>query len=240
MYGLYKEPGPTRSMRKVIVEVCPKDPMMVVPAGAPDLVRLVKRFEETVESVILLELLKLDFERGEKALVCEITMKEGYTLEDLDYPETLGSVQVLKAEGRTYTCFCTCAVRDEFLLQKMRDFDLDVIWTAPIYKSRDSIIYSCIGNSENLNRVLRLMSTYGEIRNVAFEQPSFSSHDILSHLTPRQRDLLIAAKRCGYYDYPRRITGSDLAEKVGVSKATAIEHLRRAEARLISILLQGY
>lgn len=241
MYGFYKRQDPTRDMRKMIVEICPKDlPMMDVPAGAQDLNRAAERFMGRVESVKVLDILKIDFERGEQALVCEITMQEGYTLDDLELLRILGSFEVLRADGRTYTCFLRCVVRDEFLLRKMREFDLDIIWASPMYKSRDLHVYTCIGDAENLSRVLRLMSTYGEVRNVIFEEISFSGHDPLSRLTARQRDLLVAAKRYGYYEYPRRITSRQLAEKLGISKSTAIEHLRRGEARVISALLAGY
>ncbi len=227
-------------MRKMTVEVCPKDPLMDIPADAEDLNQAMNRFMNRVESLRLIEMLRVDFERGEETLVAEITMKEGYTIGDLEFPEVLGSIEVLSADGRTYTCFIRCVVRDEFLREKMREFDLDIIWTSPIYKSRDLFVYTCIGDGENLNRVLRLMSTYGEVQNVIFEEASFSGNDPLSRLTPRQKDLLIAAKQHGYYEYPRRINSQQLAEKVGISKATAIEHLRKAEARLISMLLAGY
>ncbi len=242
-------------MRKMTVEVCLKDPLMGMPPDAEDLNRAVKDLLDRVESVNVLELLKMNFERGEEVVVAEITMKEGYAIEDLEFPEILGSLEVLKADGRsrtsdahalalrpiaTYTCLVRYAIRDEFLLEKMREFDLDIIWTPPIYESCDLCVYTCIGDAENLNRVLLLMSTYGEVRNVIFEEASFSGNDPLSRLTPRQRDLLIAAKQYGYYEYPRRINSQQLAEKVGISKATAIEHLRKAEARLISTLLAGY
>lgn len=95
-------------------------------------------------------------------------------------------------------------------------------------------------DAPDLNRALLLMSTYGEVRNVIFEEASFSGDGPLSRLIPRQRDLLIAAKQYGYYEYPRKINSQQLAEKVGISKATATEHLRKAEARLISTLLAGY
>jgi hypothetical protein len=227
-------------MRKMTVEVCLKDPLMGMPPDAEVLNRTVKDLLDRVESVKVLELLKMNFERGEETVVAEITMKEGYAIEDLEFPEILGSLEVLKAEGRACTCLVRYVIRDEFLLEKMREFDLDVIWASPIYKSRDLFVYACIGEAENLNKILRLMSTYGEVRNVIFEEASFPGNDPLSRLTPRQRDLLIAAKQYGYYEYPRRINSQQLAEKVGISKATAIEHLRKAEARLISTLLAGY
>lgn len=226
-------------MRKMIVEVCPKDPLMML-ADAPDLNRAVEQFMDKIESVNIVALFKLDFERGEETVVGEITMKAGYTIEDLEFPEILGSIEVLKADGRTCTCFMQLVVRDEFLRQRMRELDLAVIWVPPIRKSRDLNVYTCIGDAENLSKVLRLVSAYGEIRTVVFEEASFSRNDPLSHLTARQRDLLIAAKRYGYYEYPRRITGQELAKKLGISKATAIEHLRRGEAQLISTLLAGY
>ncbi len=37
-----------------------------------------KRIVDRIESTKLIELLGLDFERGEKALICEITMKAGF------------------------------------------------------------------------------------------------------------------------------------------------------------------
>ncbi|MDV2481421.1 helix-turn-helix domain-containing protein [Methanoculleus sp. Wushi-C6] len=224
----------------MIVEVRPKDPLMGMPADAGEINRAARRFMDRVESLKVLEILKMDFDRGEEAVVSEITMKEGYTVGDLEFPEALGSLEVLRVSGRTYTCFMRCAIQDEFLREKMREFDLDVIWTSPMYKSLDLCVYACIGDAENLNRVLRLMSTYGEVRNVIFEEATFSGDALLSRLTPRQRDLLIAANRYGYYEYPRRITSQHLAEKLGISKTTAIEHLRRGEARLISALLAGY
>lgn len=239
MYGVYRVRRLTRCMRKMILEVRPKDPLMGMPADAPDLNRAVKEFLDRVESVKMIEFLKVDFSCGEETVVAEITVKEGYTASDLELPEILGSLEVLKADGRTYTCFLRCVVRDEFLLEKMREFDMDVIWTSPLYKSRDLHVYACIGDAEDLNKVLRLMSTYGEVQNVIFEEATFSN-DPLSGLTRRQRDLLLAAKQYGYYEYPRRINSQQLAEKVGISKATAIEHLRKAEARLISTLLAGY
>jgi predicted DNA binding protein len=51
---------------------------------------------------------------------------------------------------------------------------------------------------------------------------------------------VIAAKRHGYYDYPRRVNSEQLAEIVGISKATVVEHLRKAEGRLMETLLAGY
>ncbi|WP_292518679.1 helix-turn-helix domain-containing protein [Methanoculleus sp.] len=227
-------------MRKMIVEVCLKDPLMGRPPDTAFLNWMVKDLLDRIESVKVLELLKVNFERGEETVVAEITMKVGCTANDLEFPESLGSLEVLKVDGRTYTCFLRIVIRDEFLLEKMREFDLDIIWTLPIYKSRDLHIYTCIGDAENLNKVLRLLSTYGEVRNVIFEEATFSENGPLSALTRRQRDLLLAAKRYGYYEYPRKITSQQLAEKLGISKTTAIEHLRRGEARLISMLLAGY
>ena len=127
-------------------------------------------------------------------------------------------------------------VRDEFLPEKMRELDLAVIQIPSIRKSRDLNIYAYIDDAENLSKALCFRSTYGENRTFAFDEASRSRIDLPSQLTARQRGLPITAKRYGYYESPRRITGQFLAKKSGISKATAIEHLRRSEARHIFIL----
>ncbi len=52
-------------------------------------------------------------------------------------------------------------------------------------------------------------------------------------LTLRQRIIFLRAIQEGYYDYPRRITLSELAEKLGVSKSYLSETLMKVESRLL-------
>lgn len=56
-------------------------------------------------------------------------------------------------------------------------------------------------------------------------------------LTPRQRYVLIRAVEEGYYDYPRRITLSQLAEKIGISKSSLSEILMKIESKVLSNLV---
>ena len=52
-------------------------------------------------------------------------------------------------------------------------------------------------------------------------------------LSERQREVFEAARRQGYYSWPRETSATDLADSFDVSKATVLEHLRKAEAKLL-------
>lgn len=52
-------------------------------------------------------------------------------------------------------------------------------------------------------------------------------------LTDRQRRLLEAAVRAGYYDTPRECTLTELADREGIAKSTASECLHRAESKVV-------
>lgn len=54
-----------------------------------------------------------------------------------------------------------------------------------------------------------------------------------SHLTARQREVFLLARSRGYYEYPRETTARELAAELGISKTTLLEHLRKAEAKLL-------
>lgn len=56
----------------------------------------------------------------------------------------------------------------------------------------------------------------------------------LNVLSPRQRDVFEYACQQGYYDWPRGVSATDLADDLGITKATVTEHLRKAESRLFS------
>lgn len=58
-----------------------------------------------------------------------------------------------------------------------------------------------------------------------------------SRVTDRQREVVLEALSRGYYDWPREITGEQLAAELGISRATLHEHLRKAERTLLSSVL---
>lgn len=57
--------------------------------------------------------------------------------------------------------------------------------------------------------------------------------DIDDRLTERQREVFETARQRGYYEWPRGTTADALAGEIGVAKATVLEHLRKAEAKLL-------
>ncbi|SFG42935.1 Predicted DNA binding protein, contains HTH domain [Halopelagius inordinatus] len=52
-------------------------------------------------------------------------------------------------------------------------------------------------------------------------------------LSERQREVYRLARRRDYYTWPREVSAGELAAEAGVSKATLLEHLRKAESKLL-------
>jgi hypothetical protein len=55
----------------------------------------------------------------------------------------------------------------------------------------------------------------------------------LDTLTPSQREVFDLARDRGYYEWPRGVSTRELADELAVSKTTLLEHLRKAEAKLL-------
>jgi predicted DNA binding protein len=60
--------------------------------------------------------------------------------------------------------------------------------------------------------------------------PGIFWHDTLSN---RQREVFLLARKRGYYHWPREVSAGELAEELGITKSTLLEHLRKAEAKLL-------
>lgn len=56
-------------------------------------------------------------------------------------------------------------------------------------------------------------------------------------ITPRQEEALAVALAMGYYEYPRKLNLTRLAEKLSIAPTTLSEILRRAERKLITSYL---
>ncbi len=216
-------------MRKLTVELKIKE----------EFLEMLNFLLDKTESIELIELIKLDFEQGMKMGIAALNMKEGYTIEDIDLPEFMEMLTVLKKEGNRYIVVSKVKFLKKFtgLAQK---FNIDVIWDTPSIFKKDKMIISVIGNEENLKKFLVVIKTLGEIISIGFKKATYNEQTILSCLTEKQKEILIAAKKNGYYSYPRKINSQELSEKIGLSKPTVVQHLRKAEIRIVSNILTGY
>jgi len=213
---------------------------MVIELGLnPPFSELMEKALYNVTSYTIIEMVRIDFQHGIKVGIIEVNMREGYTIEDLQLPPPAEVVSIIQESGQVYTCVVQGQAPKE-MLGTFQEFDLDLIWGTPMGFSGDTLTLSVIGEDEELRKLMGSIDKIGTVKQIHVQPATFHQDDILASLTGRQREVLIAAQRHGYYDYPRRINSEQLAKRVGVSKATVVEHLRKAEGRLMGSLLAGY
>jgi predicted DNA binding protein len=46
--------------------------------------------------------------------------------------------------------------------------------------------------------------------------------------------VFLFAREHGYYEWPRNVTARELAEEFDITKTTFLEHLRKAESKLLT------
>lgn len=64
---------------------------------------------------------------------------------------------------------------------------------------------------------------------------------LLFKLTPAEKNALFTAYELGYFEQPRIHSSDEVAKHLGISRATFLEHLRKAEKKIISSLYRyGY
>lgn len=63
-----------------------------------------------------------------------------------------------------------------------------------------------------------------------------AQNTVADRLSPKQREAVQAALQVGYYDIPREASTQDVADALDCATATASEHLRKAESRILSML----
>lgn len=66
-----------------------------------------------------------------------------------------------------------------------------------------------------------------------------SSQQRFRELTDRQQEVLQTTAEAGYYQIPRETTHEEIAEDLGCSMSVVGQHLRRAEAALVSSVVPG-
>lgn len=117
--------------------------------------------------------------------------------------------------------------------QPVRMTDGREYWTVVTYNPRDEIV-------DRLDTVRRVRNADVEVvRMTADEDRDSGSLFPMDVFSEKQRQILRLAIEEGYYTWPRETSVSELADLLDVSEPTVLDHLRKAESKLINALFAG-
>jgi predicted DNA binding protein len=97
------------------------------------------------------------------------------------------------------------------------------------------VIDIVVFNREDLKTIIDGLRELGSVqldRLKPFANPS-------SSLSTRQAEVLELAHETGYFDWPRRTDAETLADRLDISHTTFLEHLRKAEEKIINEALSS-
>jgi predicted DNA binding protein len=116
--------------------------------------------------------------------------------------------------------------------------DHTLIIDTPLEFTDDALQATVVGTHDNLRAALGAMPDTIDfsVDDAGTYVPG--SEDLLSPLTDRQLEVFETAVQEGYYDVPRQATHKDIAENLGCAPSTVDEHLRKAESRVVTSLIQ--
>jgi hypothetical protein len=111
----------------------------------------------------------------------------------------------------------------------------------PDFLDVDRMKVEMIGKEDEIKKLLQYANKWGDnsFKILGLTSIDTKGESLLSKLTARQRQMLLTAYALGYYDVPRRISSDDLSRHLNVDKSTIVEHLRKAEKKLIGSIIAG-
>jgi predicted DNA binding protein len=183
--------------------------------------------------------LKIDMQKGEKIIIVEFTMKPGHVLEDIPFPKFAKILNVIQNHNNKYLAIIQ-AQYESSLASLYSDFGINqVFYETPAYLDNNRLVFSILGEKDALSSFLRLVKKIvGDPSILRVQDHTFKDESLLSGLTERQKEILIRAKQLGYYEIPRGITSMELAKEFNISKSAILEHLRKAEGKIMIKVIQ--
>lgn len=177
------------------------------------------------------------------AIICRIRLKDRkITIQDLLmgkglltniellYKEKDGSLVVF-IEGRS----CVPKPPKDIKQPKM------LMTRPPDFLDVDRMKVEMIGKENEIKKLVHYANKWGDnsFKILGLTSIDAKGESLLSKLTSRQKQILLTGYALGYYDVPRRISSDDLSRHLNVDKSTVVEHLRKAERKLIGSIIAG-
>jgi len=214
-------------MRRLILEVSEKE-LSKIGSEIPPF--------HMIKSLELLHLLRQD--RNEFAAIWRLELKDSsQSIENILANGFLAEGQLLEREkGNAYTVFMKVGPMLSSVLDSIGVIDGYLF--PPLGIRGEKIKLSFLGSERHVTNFLEKLDGRGiRYKVILLSDANFSPDSPLNELTEKQREVLATAYDFGYYDIPRRINSNDLAKKLGIVNSTLVEHIRKAEQRLIVHIL---
>lgn len=192
---------------------------------------------------------EIHLEQEKECVLSELSEEFGETF-DIEIEELHnGNVTfILDAGSRTEACERRLSAADSVAHHESIDED-HILVTKPSCSAYRAVTQNH-GTLRRSNRVSHRRRVYtvltfsrGSLRDIVSEFQTIGTAtlgrleevgDSKSMLTARQLEVVECALDGGYYDWPREQTGDELAAQLGISRPTFLEHLRKAESKLLS------
>jgi predicted DNA binding protein len=216
-------------MRRLILEVSEKE---LYKAGIE--LPPVKK----IKSLELLYFLRQDDK--ELAAISRVEFRDPeLKIEEFTRSGLLNDVQVIEKEKTgTYILFTRGGAPS--LSAVLRDLGIQGGYLFPPLGIEDGRVkFSFIGSEKQIKDFMEKLDAIAiRYRVVLLADASFSPISPFSQLTEKQQEVLLAAYKWGYYDIPRKITSEEIAKRLKVADSTVVEHLRKAELRIMKQIVE--
>lgn len=154
----------------------------------------------------------------------------------LDTVETIQGYDVTPVDDRSFYVYIRESAHGFASHLRALLTDTELLIVPPIeYGTDGKILFEIAGEQDALQGLVANLPDYLSVSvNRLGEYDAYRESQVTA-LTDRQEEVLDVAWERGYYEIPRQANVRDVADEVGCSKSTAADHLRKAEARLVSL-----
>ena len=154
-------------------------------------------------------------------------------LDDIPEHETVTEIEVLWKEKNEEKSLVQVQTDEHLILQKASRSGVPMEMP---FKIQDGVgEWSLRTSHDSLSNLGSVFDSMGMEYTIDYVRDVEDEEELL---TEKQKELVEKAHELGYYDTPRDISLSKVAEELGVAKSTCSEMLHRAEGKIMSEFLE--
>ncbi len=144
-----------------------------------------------------------------------------------------------EGEGSSSLVFLRRRARSGFLLERATMQGGGYL-LGPTKYMEGRVTFAFVGTQKQIKSLIEGAEERGlRYRVVSLADADFADDSLLNRLTGKQRRILILAYKLGYFDVPKKINSDELAARLHLDGSTVVEHLNKAEHRLLAGILDG-